>query len=119
MLGYDGTGPMGQGPMTGRGMGYCAPGAPQTDVEQPVFGVGGVGYGVGRGGLPRGGGRGRCFGGGRWLYRGLGRGIIRGIGRIGLAYTIAKQQEESKPTVQQESKFDKIIGLLEKILEKK
>ena len=26
MPGFDGTGPMGQGPMTGGGFGYCAPG---------------------------------------------------------------------------------------------
>jgi hypothetical protein len=71
MPGYDGTGPMGRGAMTGRGMGYCniprqeqlpqieGEGISQTaQYRQPV-------YGVGRGGIPRGCGRGRCFGGGR------------------------------------------------------
>lgn len=36
--------------------------------DYPAFGYGG--FGVGRGGFPRGGGRGRTFGGGRgWLWR--------------------------------------------------
>lgn len=40
----DGTGPMGQGPKTGRGMGSCA------NVESPVFGYGrGLGLGKGLG----------------------------------------------------------------------
>jgi hypothetical protein len=55
---FDGTGPLGQGPRTGRGLGYCAPTAGPF-YGQPVV------YGVGRGGLPRGGGRGFAFGGGR------------------------------------------------------
>jgi len=49
----DGTGPMGQGPMTGRGAGYCAgfstPGYVST---RPRLGMGfrrGAGYGAGRG----------------------------------------------------------------------
>ena len=58
MPGFDGTGPLGQGPRTGRGFGYCAPTA-GSYYGQPVV------YGVGRGGLPRGGGRGFTFGGGR------------------------------------------------------
>jgi hypothetical protein len=76
MPGFDGTGPMGRGPMTGWRMGYCVPGqaapAPegasvQTPVREPVppMPERGIIYGVGRGGLPRGCGRGRCFGGGR------------------------------------------------------
>lgn len=35
----DGTGPMGQGPMTGRGLGYCA-GYPSPGFMQPGFGRG-------------------------------------------------------------------------------
>ena len=54
---FDGTGPMGQGPMTGRGMGPCNPNA------RPGYGRG---YGQGRGrgmgqGYGRGRGRGFCW----------------------------------------------------------
>lgn len=72
MPGFDGTGPRGMGPMTGRRMGRCAlppqtenspageagEGAPETPVQQPHV------YGLGRGGVPWGCGRGRGFGGG-------------------------------------------------------
>jgi len=58
MPGFDGTGPLGQGPRTGGGFGYCPP------TTGPYYGRPVV-YGVGRGGLPRGGGRGFAFGGGR------------------------------------------------------
>jgi len=45
----DGTGPNGQGPMTGRGMGYCA-GYSVPGFMQPGFGRGmGRGFGRGRG----------------------------------------------------------------------
>lgn len=57
--------------MTGWGMGYCArpvnqpnqnqAAAEPQNVQAPI-------YGVGRGGLPRGGGRGRAFGGGRGRF---------------------------------------------------
>jgi len=39
----DGTGPAGQGPMTGRGMGYCA------GFNAPGYMNGGFGRGMGRG----------------------------------------------------------------------
>jgi len=42
----DGTGPSGQGPRTGRGMGYCA-GYPTPGFMNP--GLGGRGRGLGRG----------------------------------------------------------------------
>jgi hypothetical protein len=58
----DRTGPMGQGPMTGRGMGYCA------GYDMPGFLNRPVGYG-GFGGRGRGGYWGRGMGGG-----GFGRG---------------------------------------------
>lgn len=62
--------------MTGRGMGYCTPAnAPQPGTADTQAGYApaqqrpaqpyGPGYGVGRGGMPRGCGMGRCFGGGR------------------------------------------------------
>lgn len=60
MPGLDGTGPMGMGPRTGGGFGYCPPGAGPA----PYGGYYGV-RGLGRGGLPWGGGRGFGFGGGR------------------------------------------------------
>jgi hypothetical protein len=71
MPGFDGTGPMGKGPMTGGRLGRCGRRAEKDqptnteqaktetpDAESPVLGVG-------QGGRPRGGGRGRCWGGGR------------------------------------------------------
>jgi hypothetical protein len=67
MPGGDRTGPLGSGPMTGRGAGLCA-GYPMPGYLNRVSGRGW--FGVGRGGFPRGGGRGRTFGGGRgWLWR--------------------------------------------------
>jgi len=49
MPGGDGTGPMGMGPMTGRGMGYCAS-LVTPGYANPVFGrVWGMGFGCGRG----------------------------------------------------------------------
>ncbi len=57
MPGYDQTGPVGKGPMTGWRRGTC--GNPQdTYLPNGNFGL----QGVGRGGTPRGGGRGRCGG---------------------------------------------------------
>lgn len=63
MPGRDGTGPMGQGRRTGGGFGGCPPveGMPGA---RPV-------YGVGKGGIPWGGGRGCVWGGGKgywWKY---------------------------------------------------
>ena len=52
----DGTGPMGKGPMTGRGRGYCA-GYNMPGFMNPGFGYGGMGMGWGRG-FGRGWGRG-------------------------------------------------------------
>lgn len=59
----DKTGPNGQGPMTGRAMGYCA------GNDSPGFTTGG-GRGMGRG-----------WGGGRGFGRGFGGGFGRGYGR--------------------------------------
>jgi hypothetical protein len=60
----DGTGPLGQGPMTGRGMGFCA-GYRQGGYMRPRWGL----FGAGRGGIPWGGGMGRAWGGGRGRCR--------------------------------------------------
>ena len=45
MPGFDGTGPMGLGPLTGRGMGYCAVPVGQSPVGFPT-GTTGWGYPV-------------------------------------------------------------------------
>lgn len=54
MPGFDGTGPRGQGPMTGWGAGYCG-----SRGFRRLGGVPGYGYGRGRGGRGR---RNRYFG---------------------------------------------------------
>jgi len=87
MPGLDRRGPEGRGPMTGRRLGYCvtdrqAPVTEQGDEETEQAGAAGQPpvYGLGRGGLPMGGGRGRGFG------AGAGRGDLpvgRGRGRRG------------------------------------
>jgi len=79
MPGFDGTGPRGEGSMTGGGFGYCGPGA--TGYGRPM----GRGFGQGRG-LRRGYGPG--FGGGRGYGRGLGRRSFQpsGEGWYGPAY---------------------------------
>jgi hypothetical protein len=68
----DRTGPAGMGPMTGRGMGYCAGyGAPSYATPVPGFGLG---WGQGRGGWGGGSGRGGAGRGWRhWYYAGLPR----------------------------------------------
>lgn len=84
----DRTGPWGQGPMTGRGMGYCA-GYAVPGYANPGFGTGmgygrGFGYGMGAGrrmGYGRGMGFGRAFGWrGPWRGRGRGMGFGWGYG---------------------------------------
>ena len=66
MPGFDGTGPMGMGPMTGGGRGFCNPWGARTAFR---------GRGLGRG-LGRGGGWGFGFRGASppWPYVGWGRG---------------------------------------------
>lgn len=56
----DGTGPMGQGPMTGRGAGYCA-GYNAPGYINPAWGGGFFGPRMSRG-------RGRGFGYRNWFY---------------------------------------------------
>jgi len=71
---FDGTGPQGQGPMTGRGEGYCA-------VEIPESGQAPYGYAGLQGTPVRPGALGARFA--RWMRpaRRLGRAFGRGRGR--------------------------------------
>jgi hypothetical protein len=89
MPGFDGTGPGGMGPLTGRGMGFCvlpqpspagvpyAPGALATPGAPlpAAWGFAPAWWRAGVWGFGRRGGRGRGFG------RGFGRGWGRGGGR--------------------------------------
>lgn len=74
MPNFNGTGPRGQGPMTGRGMGNCAP---NGRVRTP-------GYGYGRG-----------FGRG-WFGRGFGRGFGLGRGWGWPTYQAPNAKEEKE-----------------------
>ncbi len=111
----DGTGPLGYGSRTGRGFGNCAP-AQYTNAEnnerpneRPI-------YGLGRGGLPRGGGRGLGFGGGRGQGFGAGRGFGRGMGLRSENYSqpLTKEQELELLTKQKEGLEKRIEELSEK-----
>ena len=42
MPGFDGTGPQGQGPMTGRGEGYCAVALPSPGEGRAPYGYAGL-----------------------------------------------------------------------------
>lgn len=65
---FDGSGPMGKGLKTGRGMGYCDTNSVNTNKS---FGFGmGLGRGFGRG-FTGGGGRGFC----RWAFPGSNNGF--------------------------------------------
>jgi len=61
---FDGTGPMGRGPGTGRGLGYCNPARPLNDGDTPQVGQ-----------LP-------SYGRGMSLQRGLRGGPAMGRGRM-------------------------------------
>ncbi|WP_128694484.1 DUF5320 domain-containing protein [Methanoculleus taiwanensis] len=63
MPGFDGTGPRGMGAMTGRRLGRCVPAQVQAGSEQNADAQAAQVYGLGRGGMPCGCGRG--FSGGR------------------------------------------------------
>jgi len=71
---FDGTGPQGQGPMTGRGDGYCA-------VRLPRSGGTTGGYAGLQGAPVRRMGFARWLRPGTWLRRAFGRGRGRGRGR--------------------------------------
>lgn len=78
----DGTGPLGEGSMTGRGLGKCNP--ENTDAK--------VIYGIGRGGIPYGCGRGRMFGGGRNRFNRFGRRFVQGQNAENNEISILKEQ---------------------------
>ncbi len=73
MPGNDRTGPNGEGPMTGRGLGLCGNGERRTGTGARLGFGAGFGRGYGRG-LGRGFGRGRGLGLGRGYGYGLGLG---------------------------------------------
>jgi len=89
---FDGTGPRGMGPMTGRGQGYCA-----FTIPAPGTGGAALGY-AGLGGVP--GVMGRPYG--AWPTRWLGRarwvgpfarrpfGFFGGLGRFGRGRRIGR-----------------------------
>lgn len=83
MPGFDGTGPLGDGPYTGRGLGNCRPGQAWT----PRFG------GRGRGFRGRGPGMGR-----------FNRNLNRGFARFGAGYPIqAESREDEMAILRQEA----------------
>lgn len=65
-MNFNGQGPRNEGPRTGRGMGNCE-NTQETTVSTPETNSNASesDYGLGRGGQPRGGGRGPGFGGRR------------------------------------------------------
>lgn len=65
MPNLDKTGPNGQGPLTGRRRGRCrdTESVQNVKTENQPDEIKEVIYGVGRGGRPRGGGKGYCHGG--------------------------------------------------------
>ena len=83
MPGFNGTGPAGMGPMTGRGRGYCNPSqtayGPATEGGPGYFGPS-YAQGFGR---DQGSGRGRGFSSGFRPGSGRGQGYGTGIGRRG------------------------------------
>ncbi len=108
MAGRDGSGPDGRGPMTGRGLGYCAgndrPGY-EADAA-PAGRGGGFGLRFGRG-AGRGYGRGRGFGNG--LGPGFGRGYGRGPANFNRSVAFGPENEVA------DSLSDEIAGLREQL----
>lgn len=112
MPGGDGTGPLGYGSRTGRGLGACAP-AQYTNAEnnerpneRPI-------YGLGRRGLSRGRDRGSGFGGGRGPGFGGGRGQGFRAGR-----EFDSRYEEQSQTQVSDQKLDLILKKMGELEEK-
>ena len=89
----DRTGPRGDGPMTGRGAGYCA------GNDRPGFASSAFGGGFGRG-------MGRNYGQGRGMGYGQGRGYGRGIGYGGLGFREPEPYYPSVPVYREPSAED-------------
>lgn len=108
MAGRDKTGPHGEGPLTGRGMGSC------EDKDQPAreTAIGPVGRGRALGwGYGQGAGRG--FGGGRRYGNGFGFGLGR---RYGRGYANFNRNDISGPENEIIDRLtDEIAGLQEKL----
>ncbi|NLN87366.1 MAG: DUF5320 domain-containing protein [Syntrophomonadaceae bacterium] len=84
----DGSGPLGMGPMTGRGMGVCILGA--DALRRGIRARRALGRGAAMGLLP---GMGRGTGWG--MASGLGRGMVKGLGCaaiLGLGYGMARSR---------------------------
>lgn len=86
----DGTGPAGQGSMTGSGLGYCS-GNARAGFANNGFGC----FGLGRGGRPWGGGMGRGFGRGRGRFFGYNNAPMAGYVPF----------EQARPTLEQEKNY--------------
>jgi len=96
MPGYDGTGPRGEGPMTGGGFGYCGTGRPVgLGRAWPLLGLG-LGLGLRWGA--------RRFGG-RWPGRGYGRGYGPGLYPEDDLWLEPPTREEEAAALEQDASF--------------
>ncbi len=121
MPGGDGTGPMGMGPMTGRGAGYCA-GYAMPGHMSPMGGRGFWGWGRGGGGRGR---RNRFYATGLtgwqraamgWPAFGAGPAYATTYG-AGLAPAVSKEQELAALKGQAEYLEDAIEGIRKRMEE--
>ena len=87
------TGPRGDGPMTGRGAGYCA------GNDRPGFATSTFGRGFGQG-------MGRNYGQGRGMGYGQGRGYGRGMGYGGAGFREPEPYYPSVPVHRESSPED-------------
>ena len=92
MPGRNQTGPMGMGPMTGRGAGYCS-GNAGREIPYPAAGSG---YGMGFG-------RGRGFGGGWRMGRNFGRGGWMRFGGYDAPYGYPGTYRQPDPDVEKQA----------------
>ena len=111
MPGFDGTGPLGQGPMTGGGFGYCG------TNRRPGYALGGRGF-FGRFGA----GRGAGFARRGWIGRGGGPGygypgpwgLYGPSGRVDPQTEVAKLRQEATDLKAYLKDVEARIGELEK-----